>query len=135
MSLASSMKSLVDDITISTKERETFVQALVEDVRALIARYQKELGDLRVDLKGFLASSEKGRKEDFTALMAEIHKGLKEITKWQADVRADTRTLLKEYADDIKGARANWQSIQHRAGGKNQAVTDHPIKKKNKKAS
>ena len=62
MSIATSMKSLVDGINTSIKERETFVQDLVKDVHALKARYQKELDYLRADLKanakdlhGFLA--------------------------------------------------------------------------------
>ena len=148
MSIATSMKSLVDGINTSIKERETFVQDLVKDVHALKARYQKELDDLRADLKanakdlhGFLASNEKGRKEDFSALMGEIQKGLQEITKWQADVRGDThallketRTMMEEYSDDIKEARAHWQSVKRGEGKKTPVGADHTIKKKIKRS-
>lgn len=118
MSLATSMKSLVEDIQASTRERHAFVKDVTKDVEALLARFDKEQEDVRKELKEmaaevkrFLSHSEKARKEDFAAMMKDIADRLEDISKWQKDVRKDARGLVREYTADIKAAREHWLSL------------------------
>lgn len=122
MSLATAMKSLVEDIQASTRERHTFVKDVTKDVKELLARFDKEQEDMREelkemakDLRHFLANSEKARKEDFAAVMKDIAGRLDDIRKWQKDVRKDARDLVKEYAADQEKAKEYWLSLsEHR---------------------
>ena len=111
MSLATSMKDLVEDIQASTRERHAFVKDITKDVKELIARFGKELEEMAKDLRHFLANSEKARKEDFAAVMKDIAVRLEDISKWQKGVRKDARELVKEYAADQKKAREYWFSL------------------------
>ncbi|MBU1906033.1 MAG: hypothetical protein KJ923_03440 [Candidatus Omnitrophica bacterium] len=136
MSLTASMKSLVEDISASTKDRHNFVRGVVQDVsgikkdaQALLERFRKEHKDLSIEIKekakevkNFLASGEKTRKEDFASVMEDINNRLTEIHKWQKEVRADAQTirrdaqtLIKEYSDDLKEARNIWRSLNSRS--------------------
>jgi len=72
MSLATSMKGLVEDIQASTRDRHAFVKDMSKDVKELIARFTKELEEMAKDLRHFLANSEKVRKEDFAVVMKDI---------------------------------------------------------------
>ena len=111
MSLATSMKGLVEDIQVSTKDRHAFVKDMTKDVKELIARFDKELEEMAKDLRHFLANSEKARKEDFAAMM-------KDITARLNDIRKDTRELLKETSTDMGKAREYWLSLSgHRKPG------------------
>ena len=121
MSVATSMKGLVEDIRASTTERQAFVRDMTKDVKELLARFDKEQEDLVKELekmaeevKKFLAHSEKARKEDFAEVMKDIAVRLDEIRKWQKDVRKDARELIKEYAADQKKAREYWLSLSER---------------------
>ena len=119
MSLATSMKGLVEDIQVSTSERRAFVKDVTKDVKELLARFNKEQEDIVVELKRFLANSEKTRKEDFAAVMKDIAAQLENISKRQKDVRKDARDLVKEYAADHKKAREYWLSLAgHRKAGR-----------------
>ncbi|MEK7121741.1 MAG: hypothetical protein AAB857_03470, partial [Patescibacteria group bacterium] len=69
MSLALSMKSLVEDIKSSRSDRHAWVKDSRHETRALIARFGKELKEMAADLKKFLAESEDSRKEDFGIIM------------------------------------------------------------------
>lgn len=118
MSVATSMKDLVEDIRVSTNERHAFVKGTAKEVKELLARYDKEredvvkeLKEMAADVKRFLAHSEKARKEDFAATMKEIAARLEDISKWQKDVRKDARELVKEYGADQKKAREYWLSL------------------------
>ena len=118
MSVATSMKDLVEDIKASTTERHAFVRDMTKDVKELLARFDKEQEDLVMELKKmaeevkkFLAHSEKARKEDFAEVMKDIAVRLDDIRKWQKDVRKDARELIKEYAADQKKAREYWLSL------------------------
>ena len=118
MSLATSMKDLVEDIQTSTHERHAFVRDIVKDIKELLARFdreqqgiRKELKELAEEIKKFLAHSENARKEDFAVMMKDITGRLDEISKWQKDVRKDARELIKEYAADQKKAREYWLSL------------------------
>ncbi len=118
MSLATSMKDLVEDIQASTTERHAFVRDMTKDVKELLSRFDKEQQDVRKELKElaaeikkFLAHSENARKEDFAAMMKDITGRLNEISKCQKDVRKDARELVKEYAADHKKAREYWLSL------------------------
>lgn len=123
MSLATSMKSLVEDIQASTGVRHAFVKDMTKEVGALLARFDKEqedivkeLKELAAEVKNFLARSEKSRKEDFAVMMKEIEARLDDISKSQKDVRKDARELVKEYAADQKKAREYWLSLSGRRG-------------------
>ena len=79
MSVATSMKDLVEDIQASTHERHAFVKDMTKDVKELLARFDKEQEDLggelkkmATEVKGFLANSEKTRKEDFVVIMKDV---------------------------------------------------------------
>ncbi len=125
MSLASSMKNLVDDIHSSKTERHAFVKDMSKDVKVLLARFNKEQDDLVKELKEMSAEvkkiladgekarkeGEKMRKEDFTAMMEDITARLADISKWQKDVRKDAQKLIKECATDLKKAREYWHSL------------------------
>jgi len=118
MSLATSMKGLVEDIQASTHDRHAFVKGIVKDVKELLTQFDKEqedvakeLKEMAAELKKFLAHGEKTRKEDFAARMKDIASRLEEIGKWQKDVRKGARELIKEYADDQKKAREYWLSL------------------------
>ncbi len=111
MSLAASMKDLVEDIRFSTEDRHAFVKNVTKDVKELIARFDKELEEMAKDLRHFLANSEKARKEDFAAMMKDIAARLEDISKWQKDIRKGARELIKEYAADQKKAREYWLSL------------------------
>ena len=119
MSLAASMKDLVEDIRFSTEDRHAFVKNVTKDVKELIARFDKELEEMAKDLRHFLANSEKARKEDFAAMMKDIAARLEDISKWQKDVRKDARELVKEYAADQKKAHEYWMALGgHRKAGR-----------------
>lgn len=126
MSLATSMKDLVEDIQASTTERHAFVRDMTKDVKELLARFDKEQEDLVKELKKmaeevkkFLSHSEKARKEDFAEVMKDIAVRLDDIRKWQKDVRKNARELVKEYAADQKKAREYWLSLgDHRKPGR-----------------
>ncbi len=118
MSVATSMKDLVEDIRASTTERHTFVRDMTKDVKELLSRFDKEQEDLVEELKKiaeevkkFLSHSEKARKEDFAEVMKDIAVRLDDIRKWQKDVRKGARELIKEYAADQKKAREYWLSL------------------------
>lgn len=118
MSLATSMKNLVDDIHASKTERHVFVKDMSKDVKELLARFNKEQEDLvkelkemATEVKKFLANGEKVRKEDFAAMMGTITARLEDISKWQKDVRKDAQKLIKECAADLKKAREYWHSL------------------------
>ena len=126
MSLATSMKGLVEDIQASTRERHAFVKDVTKDVEALLARFDKEqedtvkeLKELAAEVRKFLSHGEKARKEDFAAMMKDIATRLEDISKWQKDVRKDARELVKEYAADHKAATHHWLSLGgHRKPGR-----------------
>jgi len=127
MSLAASMRSLVEDIQASTKDRHTFVGDTIKDVKELLTRFDKEQADIvkelkemAAEVKKFLTHSEKARKEDFAVMMEDIAVRLDEIGKWQKDIRKDTRELVKEFADERKKAREYWLSLRggHRKPGR-----------------
>lgn len=118
MSVATSMKDLVEDIKVSTHERHAFVKDMTKDVKELIARFDKEQEDLvkelkemAAEVKKFLAHGEKARKEDFGVMMKDIAARLEDISKWQKDVRKGARELVKDYAADQKKAREYWLSL------------------------
>lgn len=118
MSLATSMKSLVEDIQASAQDRHAFVKDTAKDVKELLVRFDKEqedivkeLKEVAKDLRNFLANSEKARKEDFAVAMKDIAARLEDIGKWQKDVRRDAQELIKEYASDQKKAGEYWLSL------------------------
>lgn len=120
MSLAASMKDLVEDIQASTRERHTFVKDITKDVKALLARFDQEQEDIiqelkraAAEIKRFLTNSEKARKEDFEVVMKDIAERLDDISKWQQGVRKDAQELVKEYAAEQKKAREYWLSMKH----------------------
>ena len=118
MSLAASMKDLVEDIRFSTEDRHAFVKNVTKDVKELIARFDKELEEMAKDLKHFLANSEKSRKEDFVVMMKDIAVRLEDISKWQKDVRKGARELVKEYGVESKKAKEIWLSLSgHKKSG------------------
>ncbi len=121
MSVATSMKDLVEDIQASTHERHAFVKDMTKDVKELLARFDKEQEDLggelkkmATEVKGFLANSEKTRKEDFVVIMKDVAGRLEDISKWQKDVRKGARELVKEYGADQKKAKEYWLSLNGR---------------------
>ena len=126
MSVATSMKNLVEDIQTSTRDRHAFVKGTAKDVKELLTRFNKEqedivkeLKEMAADVRIFLANSEKVRKEDFAEVMKNIAARLSDIKKWQKDVRKDARELVKEYAADQKQAREYWLSLgDHRKSGR-----------------
>lgn len=118
MSLATSMKSLTEDIQVSAQDRRAFVKNTTKDVKEILTRFDKEQEDIVIELekmadeiKSFLSRSEKARKEDFAAVMKDIAVQLDDISKWQKDVRRDAKGLIKEYAADQKKAREYWLSL------------------------
>ena len=111
MSLATSMKDLVENIQVSTSDRHAFVKGMSKDVQGLLAQFNKELKELAQEIKKFLATSEHARKEDFGAMMKDIAERLGEISKSQKDIRKDARELVKEYATDHKKASELWLSL------------------------
>lgn len=122
MSLALSMKSLVEDIRSSSSERHSFVRENGKDTKALLARFDKEqkaigaeLKEMAADLRKFLAESESSRKEDFGIIMKSIKKDLGDIKARQNEVRKDARALVKEYAADFAKAREYWLSLAHKS--------------------
>ena len=118
MSLATSMKDLVEDIQASTAERHIFVKDMTKDVKELLSHFDKELEEMAKDLRHFLANSEKVRKEDFVEVMKDIAVRLDDIRKWQKDVRKNAKDLIKEYAVENKKAREAWLSLSgHRKPG------------------
>lgn len=151
MSLTASMKNLVEDISASTKDRHNFVRGVMQDVsgikkdaQALLERFRKEHKDLSIEIKekakevkNFLASGEKARKEDFAGVMEDINNCLTEVHKWQKEVRADAQTLIKEYGDDLKEARNVWRSLNRRSVAKKEEYeeTDNKSKKSKKRES
>ena len=58
MSLATSMKSLVEDIRASTQDRHVFVKDIVKDVKELLAQFDKEQEDI-ANLKEMAAELKK----------------------------------------------------------------------------
>ena len=126
MSVATSMKDLVEDIKVSTTERHAFVKDMTKDVKELLAKFDKEQEDLvkelkemAAEVKKFLAHGEKARKEDFAVTMKDIAARLEDISKWQKGVRKDARELVKEYGVDQKKAREYWLSLGgHRKQGR-----------------
>ena len=114
MSLALSMKSLVEDIKSSRSDRHAWVKDSRHETRALIARFGKELKEMAADLKKFLAESEDSRKEDFGIIMKSIKKDLADIKARQNEVRKEARSLVKEYAADSAKAREYWLSLSHK---------------------
>lgn len=146
MSLTASMKSLVEDISASTRERHSFIKEVVQDVQALLERFKKEHKDLSIEIKekakevkNFLATGEKTRKEDFAEVMEDINNRLSEIHKWQKEVRADAQTirkdaqtLIKEYSDDLKEARNIWHSLNRHFVSKKEEK-EEPADSKSKK--
>lgn len=118
MSLATSMKNLVEDIQVSAQDRRAFVKDTTKDVKEILVRFDKEQEDIVKEIKemaknlrNFLANSEKARKEDFAVVMKDIAARLEDISKWQKDVRRDAKELIKEYAADQKKAREYWLSL------------------------
>ena len=118
MSVATSMKNLVEDIQVSRGERHTFIKDMTKNVKELLVQFNKEQEDLRKelkkmaeDLKHFLANSEKSRKEDFAATMKDITARLEGISREQNNVRKDARELIKEYGADNKKAKEYWLSL------------------------
>lgn len=118
MSLATSMKSLTEDIQVSAQDRRAFVKDITKDVKDILIRFDKEQEDIVKELekmadeiKSFLSRSEKARKEDFAVVMKDIAIQLDDISKWQKDVRRDAKGLIKEYAADQKKAREYWLSL------------------------
>lgn len=118
MSLATSMKDLVENIQVSTKDRHAFIKDMSKDVKDLLAQFNqeredmiKELKELAQEVKRFLATSEKARKEDFGVMMKDIARRLDEISETQKNVRKDARELVKEYATDHKKAGEYWFSL------------------------
>lgn len=114
MSLALSMKSLVEDVRSSRSDRHAWVKDSRNETRALISRFDKELKEMAADLRKFLADSEASRKEDFGIVMRNIRGSLKDIKDRQAEVRKETRALIKEYAVDSTKAREYWLSLTHK---------------------
>ena len=118
MSVATSMKDLVEDIRASSTERHAFVGDMTKEVKGLLARFDKEqedvvkeLKEMAAEVKKFLAHGEKARKEDFAEMMKDVVGRVNEIRK-------DTRELLKEYGADQKKAREYWLSLPgHKKGG------------------
>ncbi len=116
MSLALSMKSLVEDIRSSRSDRHAWVKDSRNETRALISRFDKELKEMAADLRKFLADSEASRKEDFGIVMKNIRESLKDIKDRQAEVRREARALIKEYAADSAKAREYWLSLTRKPG-------------------
>jgi|GEM_PF-5015108 len=125
MSIAASMKSLVEDIQVSKGERHAFVKDMTKDVKDLLVQFDKErenlvkeLEKMAAEVKSFLAHGEKARKEDFAATMKDIAARLEDISKCQKGVRKDARELVKEYRADNKKAKEYWLSLssQKKAG-------------------
>lgn len=157
MSLAGSMKTLVDDISASTRQRHAFITDIEEEVadlrketQDLIARFKKEHEDLIAEIEAgakelhiSLAANEKERKEDYSQLMKEIGASLSDIRKWQNQVRKDAQELMKdaqelmkEFAGDIKEARVHWRSLDKNKTGEGVNVTrEKRVKKKKERAS
>lgn len=132
MSLAASMKSLVEDIQTSAQDRRIFVKDTTKDVKELLVRFDKEQEDIVKELrrmadeiKNFLSQGEKARKEDFAVMIKDIAVQLNDISKWQKDVRRDAKELIKEYATDQKKAREYWLSLS-----KGKKPGQHPKKEK-----
>lgn len=118
MSLAASMKSLVEDIQGSTRERHGFVKGIGKDVKDLLNRFDKEQEEVQEDLKKmtaevrkFLAQSEKARKGDFEVVMKDITDRIDAISKMQKDTRKDARELVKVYAGEREKAHEYWLSL------------------------
>lgn len=111
MSLATSIRSLVEDIKTSKNERQTFVKDTARHTHELLGRFNKELHETArelkeaaSDLKKFLANSEKNRQANFIAFWKTL---LTRLT----DLRNRTRALLKEYNSDRSGAHKIWFSL------------------------
>ncbi|MFH1175736.1 MAG: hypothetical protein V1698_03375 [bacterium] len=123
MSLATSMRNLVDDIHASKTDRHTFVKDMSNEVKELLVGFNKEqenlvkeLKEMATEVRKFLANGEKARKEgeamrkeDFAAMMGTI-------TAWQKDVRKDAQKLVKECATDLKKAKEYWLSLSNVQG-------------------
>ena len=121
MSLALSMKSLVEYIRSSKSDRYSFVSEVKKDTKILLARFDKEqeaigaeLKEMAADLRKFLAESESSRKEDFGIIMKSIKKDLGDIKTRQNEVRKEARASVKEYAADFAKAREYWLSLSHK---------------------
>lgn len=119
MSLAASMKSLVEDIQVSSQDRRAFVKNTTKDVKDLFVRFDKEQEDMVKELekmaseiKNFLSHSEKARKEDFASVMEDITVRIDDIGKRQKDIRKGAKELIKEYAADQKKAREYWLCLK-----------------------
>ena len=125
MSLATSMKNLVEDIRSSIQDRHVFLKDSRTLVRDLLARFGIERQDLIKELKNFLDNSEKVRKEDFAAVMDEIRQQVK-------DIRQESQELIKEYTADREKAGEYWRSL-HTAGSSKKEEVDEVEKKAKKK--
>lgn len=118
MSVATSMKSLTEEIQASKENRHAFIKDTTKDVKGILARFDKEQEDIVKELekmadeiKSFLSHSEKTRKEDFAAMMKDVTVRIDDISKWQKNVRKDAKELIKEYAADQKEAGKFWLSL------------------------
>ena len=139
MSLATSMKNLVEDIRSSIQDRHVFLKDSRALVRDLLARFGierqdliKELKEMAREVKNFLDNNEKVRKEDFAAVMENVNTRLDEIRQQQKDIRQESQELIKEYTADREKAGEYWRSL-HTAGSSKKEEVDEVEKKAKKK--
>ena len=102
MAYAQELKNLVAEIKTGHKDRTARIGEIKEETHDLIAQYQRELKEMAIDLKDFLAKSEETRKKDFNAMMGKIRARVKDIKGNTADLLAKFDKEMKELAADLK---------------------------------
>ena len=100
MAYAQELKNLVAEIKTGHKDRTARIGEIKGETHDLIAQYQRELKEMAIDLKDFLAKSEETRKKDFNAMMGKIRARVK-------DIKGDTADLLAKYDKEMKELTAN----------------------------
>ncbi len=95
MAYAQELKNLVADIKTSHRDRTKYVKDVKDDTHELIARFQRELGEMARELKDFLAKSESTRKKDFNTMITAIRARVK-------DIKGDTAKLLVQFDKEMK---------------------------------
>lgn len=88
------------------------------DAQGLLRQFDKEIEDMRKDVKAFLSKSETDRMADFRAM-------LKDIQDRVADIFRTTKGLLGEYKEERKRAAGYWAAL----AGKAEAAVAAPAPK------
>jgi len=121
--LSKSEKDRMADFSKMMEDIQARVKSIFGDTGELLARFDKELKELKEMVKDLLAKSEQTRIADFKVTMKDIQSRVDSIQKHVAD-------LLGNYTKERKEAHASWGAL----GEREKAVAEEKAEEVEKEA-